>query len=905
MGIEGGSKEFDRSVLHSTAKEALNAFEEIAESAYAELQSKGVSLDSFASVNTITADRLAAELRQRNEDTTANLLRLCEKPAIARFVIEDEDGRIETLYVTSAGTVNTKTVRLCSYMSPKGRLAPYGVGDEVEIPLKEGPRSYLIREKMTFDAVEGGEGWDSRPAVHFREKISPLTIKSLRDLLQEEGAPEEEIDALAVWLNQTDEQNVVEGITRAALTAMELRVAPILDRFQDEIFRLPIDSRIAVMGPPGTGKTTTMVRRLRQKLDFAYFDEDERELVEEADEAGRAHADSWILFTPTELLRLYVREALSKEGVPAHNERLWTWDEFRLAVARNQLGILKRATGGGLVMDHQGRDDHLLSTTLPDQRAWFEDFNRWQSQDFVRQVEVEAERLAKADDERASLLGQQVSEALERSGDNIIRLLAELVSLRDGLEQLASALGKKTREDLDEPLKNLARLHPSLLDDLVAIVDSVNRQSPEEDEGDSDDDEADDESMEAVEARSPLDRRRQAVDAFRRTMRTLAIRQASGSKPADSSRTGRILAFLAERGFETPDLREVGKVLLVQRAAGRVGNAPANYLRRISARYQRFRRAMRAEGKWYRPTTVGGGHVHPAEVDLIMLAMLQAASSMEADRLLSSRLSERRPALLDTIARLRCNQVLVDEATDFSPVQLACMAELARRYIGSLFLSGDFNQRLTRWGTRSEADLRWIAPNIDIRRIAITYRQSKKLADFARTLARLQGLEIDERPSEFTDNVGFDPVLGPCLETNAERAQWLKARVAEIERITEGKLPTIAVLVPDRDVLDSLTEALNAELSDMNLVAKAYSDGEAIGQTHDIRVFPIEHIKGLEFEAVFFVDVDRLHAEQPELFDRYIYVGATRAATFLGLTCQGPELPGVLHHKDISYGKCW
>src|SRR5690606_18156779 len=130
----------------------------------------------------------------------------------------DEDGRIETLYVTSAGTVNTKTVRLCSYMSPKGRLAPYGVGDEVEIPLKEGPRSYLIREKMTFDAVEGGEGWDSRPAVHFREKISPLTIKSLRDLLQEEGAPEEEIDALAVWLNQTDEQNVVEGITRAALT---------------------------------------------------------------------------------------------------------------------------------------------------------------------------------------------------------------------------------------------------------------------------------------------------------------------------------------------------------------------------------------------------------------------------------------------------------------------------------------------------------------------------------------------------------------------------------------------------------------------------------------------------------------------------------------------------------------
>lgn len=72
-----------------------------------------------------------------------------------------------------------------------------------------------------------------------------------------------------------------------------------------------------------------------------------------------------------------------------------------------------------------------------------------------------------------------------------------------------------------------------------------------------------------------------------------------------------------------------------------------------------------------------------------------------------------------------------------------------------------------------------------------------------------------------------------------------------------------------------------------------------------MRVFSIEHIKGLEFEAVFFADVDRLAEAQPELFDRYIYVGATRAATFLGLTCSAPRMPEELVGADLSYGQSW
>ena len=76
------------------------------------------------------------------------------------------------------------------------------------------------------------------------------------------------------------------------------------------------------------------------------------------------------------------------------------------------------------------------------------------------------------------------------------------------------------------------------------------------------------------------------------------------------------------------------------------------------------------------------------------------------------------------------------------------------------------------------------------------------------------------------------------------------------------------------------------ELLKNNIEVTACHNGQTVGEEQNVRVFSIEHIKGLEFEAVFFMGVDSLEFEQPDLFDKYLYVGATRAATYLGLTCR-------------------
>ncbi|MCZ7865701.1 ATP-binding domain-containing protein [Agrobacterium salinitolerans] len=122
---------------------------------------------------------------------------------------------------------------------------------------------------------------------------------------------------------------------------------------------------------------------------------------------------------------------------------------------------------------------------------------------------------------------------------------------------------------------------------------------------------------------------------------------------------------------------------------------------------------------------------------------------------------------------------------------------------------------------------------------------------------------------------------------------WLATRIIEIEKLT-SLLPSVAILVNDEDAVGPLAEALKTALSGANFNVVPCHEGQFAGQENDIRVFDVQLIKGLEFEAVFFIGVDELAHRRPELFDKYLYVGATRAATYLGMTCDGPALPGKI-----------
>lgn len=869
-------------MLNELAELALAAFENIADAARAGLGVKTSGLGAMASINQATAENVAKSLRNIQEGREFDCTKLLHEPTIARLVIADDDDNREELYISRAGTVDPVRLKLCSYLSPKGQLASYSVGDYKAVRLPAGTKNYEVIEKATFSPVFGTE-WDSQPAIVHSADGSPLTIKSLRELLSKAGFSSDEVDELDRQLAEADAaENVVAGLRRSTLTAMQLRVQPLLDQFQSEIFRLPLNSRLAILGPPGSGKTTTLVKRLRQKLDFAFLDEEERELVAKPGPSSLDHAHSWLVFTPTTLLKEYVRAALNREDVPVTDDRIQTWDDYRRALARRVLPILRSGSRKGMVI----RPDLglLKADTVSNQIAWFDAFTAFQQNQFLKELAEAAARIARTDNARIGAIGRQISAAIERNQGRSSALIFELASILDELQRLAAGSREETRQSLRRILALEVRKDTAFLDGLARFVATLTAENEDE----LDDPDGEDDEEEAI----PLAGRRAAEAAFIRALRARAVSEVNKRAPSKTSRNAQVLAWLDQRGVSLPPLADVGERILLQRAMGRVAKAPADFITKIPARYRRFRREAGAQGQWYEAVPVAAD-VDALEVDLVVLAMLRAAVQVGDDAQLMRRLGEKAPSILSDIAALQRHQILVDEATDFSPIQLACMVALTDPRTDSFFAIGDFNQRLTKWGSRSTDELEWLLPDIDIRTVDIVYRQSRKLNEFANCLASASPHGASAHLPEFMENEGVAPVLGTSLSDPTQLADWLAKRIRELELFSQ-QLPTIAVLVNNESELQPVADALNDALTDQAIRAVACPKGQAIGPENDVRVFEIQHIKGLEFEAIFFLDIDKLAKADPELFERYIYVGATRAATFLGMTCSGESLPPSL-----------
>jgi superfamily I DNA and RNA helicase len=172
---------------------------------------------------------------------------------------------------------------------------------------------------------------------------------------------------------------------------------------------------------------------------------------------------------------------------------------------------------------------------------------------------------------------------------------------------------------------------------------------------------------------------------------------------------------------------------------------------------------------------------------------------------------------------------------------------------------------------------------------------------------RLVDLSGGDARAVLPDNVendGVHPVLATGLRAPEQIVGWLAKRIVEIERFTET-LPSVAVLVNSEGDVRSTAAALNTALLALNIRVVPCSDGQVMGQENDIRVFDVQHIKGMEFEAVFFIGIDQLAEKSPRLFDKYLYVGATRAATYLGLTCAGDRLPQKIAPLQSNFVDNW
>lgn len=886
--------------LEQIAKSALSVFATVAASAKSSLSRFAErSMGAVGVVNTWTDQKLMEAQKRRDAESHKDLVTLSEEPAIARIVVVNEDGRSDTYFVCRASPSDAAlgAGQLVSYRSPIGRLASLPVGSDLELKLPRGIVSVEVTERGVFRPKMVDRDWDSVNSILQGREYGPITVVSLRGLLGR-IVPEDDSSLLESLLAEEQKsKNILDGIRRSVITKMGLRDQPILDQYQDAIFRLPLNSRLMIVGPPGSGKTTTLVRRLGQKLDRTFLEGDESVLIERAQhDDALTHEESWTMFSPTELLKQYVKEAFAREGIAASDQRIRTWSDFRRELARNTLGVLRTAAGGGSFVMKEALSV-IKPDTIAQQIKWFDDFRTWHISAFWNDLVASARILRDDPISEVARLGARLAAVVESgAAKSTAAELASISAEADAIRDLFQSKKADTDARIRGALNLAVNRDRGFLDELAKFVGGLSSISDE-----PDDQELEDED----EALVPTIGREAAVSAFMRTVRAHARADAGKRSLGGTSRSAMIAEWLGERSLAKEERLAVGKSLQMQDAARRFLNPTRRYIDGIPGRYRRFRRVRQSEGRWYGSERHSPSDITPLEVDVVLLAMLRAANELFREPRIQQRIGDQGYTSLRRIRDLYRNQVVVDEATDFSPIQLSCMSYLSHPQIRSFFACGDFNQRITEWGSRSVEELKWVLPDIEIKSIEVTYRHSRQLNELARNIVRaIGGAESHAVLPENVNSEGVAPALAKGLRRNSEIANWLAKRIEEIEQFTQT-LPSIAILVNGEAEVRPIADSLNEALLVQNIRVVPCPDGQVMGQENDVRVFDIQHIKGLEFEAVFFVGVDQLAERLPQLFDKYLYVGATRAATYLGITCAGLELPNQIATLESTFVGDW
>jgi DNA polymerase III delta prime subunit len=878
-------------VIEDIARHSLDCIEKVAADAEnARAIHKRGDASAFANINTLNSPQAVNTIGSISDSEAEAITALIQQPVIARVHFLDENDVEKTIFITRTTPRPVQGFKIASYRSDLGKIASLAAGDEGSFKFEAKEQDLLIDSRALLKPERTSSGWDSLETEIDIRDLGRFTVGSLREILTPEGEIEEG-DFEALWNDDTDD-NVVEGVRRAIITHMGLRDQPILDRYQDEIFRMPINTKCFLSGPPGTGKTTTLIRRLGQKTDRQALQDSPQELrlIEQVEaETNTPHETSWVVFSPTELLRQYVKEAFAREGLPASDTHIRTWEEFRREIARDALKLLRTSSGSGPFVER--RTQNYLKDEIADEAAWYDDFRSYLDTTVLEGLRADAKWLATSSAGDLKVIGQKLSEDLDTQGKDIyahaLRNVTELlpairVAISDrkvGISRLlAKARNALVYEDrnfpniLQEEISRQLAHAPQPADEMYEFEDEIDGEeySPEE-----------------PQPGRPISRQ-EALFRLERALKAMARARIDRRAVSEKSQDGMLLAWLGETRIPSDDdLVDLGKLLLEQTRLRKFERLDRLFLRGIAPNYKRFRAERTKASRWYEAVPNKPSDIFWKELDLVVLAALQIANELlghyrrHAESILPD------GGFLGSVRAMQRAQVLIDEATDFSRVQLAAMHEIAHPTSSSFFLCGDINQRLTPWGLKTNEALDWIAKGIERKSITVSYRQSKRLVELAKDVASLGGSQAgDIILPERLDIEGLSPVWQDALDDHEKVSDWLTSRIHEIDRMLQ-RSTTIAVLVNEEADVEPLAIALNDRLEEISLSAVACKDGKVVGNDRDVRVFDIRHIKGLEFEAVFFVGLDETMAKHPDLFAKFLYVGATRAANYLGITFSG------------------
>lgn len=708
----------------------------------------------------------------------------------------------------------------------------------------------------------------------------------------------------------TQQQEEMSQLTKYIRQQGKLRFNPILDPVQNRIKTQNLFNGVTVVidGGPGTGKTTTMIQRLKYLTDIYAIEEDasnETNLYQ-LTATQRNHLETaikeqrdWIFFSPSTLLKEYLADAMNREGLTNTNAKVWCWDEYRNKVIRENYMLIDPSNDNAPFK--ASRSKELLFYNCKNIIDGFSAF-------FLENLKQIKNKFPKIEESEKQYLWMSIATNIQKRFEESDGLsLQQFIQLFNALEQLYS---KDCKELLLENRNTVKRVADEIYilgqqkTDIYESLASLAKVNIAEQPDDSDDEQ---DTIEETEI---------AEEEFDSTIllmiRTWLKRVCYSKKNPDIRLTQRqeqisklLMPILTDEHQKQMD--RIGELALFEQYAKYTRGIRSNLFGGFATKYKRFRRQALAnkDNSWNLLELEAllkrreGKELHPQE-QALLIGFINNLVKMV---LRITKDGVNHPFMV-AYNDLTCPIIGVDEATDFCECDIYAMQSLLYNDYNSFTLCGDLMQRLTMQGIKTwKAIVPFLGEMIPLE-MKTSYRQSSALLNVAQSL--------------YTDTIGDEPdyvaylkstkVPAPlCYVSEDESAKisWIEKRINEVYIAYGKKLPSIAIFLNNKDDIKGFVDRLRDTdfIYDAGIEIVDGSEGNVLASSNQIRVYPIDVVKGMEFDVVFFHNIDNAKVDD-DLIKRYIYVGVSRAAFFLGITLNADKKDVTKYFKEgLNWGK--
>lgn len=758
---------------------------------------------------------------------------------------------------------------------------------------------YQINTLMV-DAIQGTICTEDEDKFPFEASLRER-LKDLRELFEaktRETASEEELLALQKEIESLEQEIAIKAknARRYRRTTSSIRQKFKLDPEQNRIKRQKLFSGpLVINGGPGTGKTTLLIHKIQYMLDPMVEQDDNFDVKLSNEEWSfiRNQKTGWIFFSPTDLLKKYLQDAMTAEGLEAYEDTVKTWHQQR-NLLKTSFGFF----GNDKVKPFVSYTDKdpLWRLTAHEINSLLTAFDSFLLDHFIEKINrlnkvkvsdlpwsnecTEIGRALQSVTSRPTIqsLILALNSLIEKYGELRITIDKEYSSTSG---RIASGIQRKLNEEDKEWFKQLLRERKT------SKTESVNEEEEQEQE----------DLVDAFEEEEVIDGQKLDIDINRLIKRIIRIDALSSLdsntkvSKGDKEILERIITYIDKTDY--PKIAAYS--LFIKYFKPFLKGSDNTILSKLPRVYKLFRRVKLKDSEWLSnnvkeklatiiESTPKNTRIHEDELDLLILLALRLARIFYSTSLATFK--ESKHAYLITFNVYMKGLVAIDEATDFTPVQINCMYHLSRPRLNTVLMAGDIMQQMNPAGINAWSEIESLLPNTEIAVLYKSFRQTGRLLNLA---IKLYEARYRERPKFYASESENENDPAPLVYINEnfdDKINWIAERILELHDVYENTIPNIAVFVKDNATIELVAQALNDNQSLLNKDLKVkgcVGEGE-IGSAEFVRVFNINLIKGMEFETVFFFDVDDYDNSNQEILDKLIYVGVSRATYYLAIT---------------------